>query len=144
MGEQVSAPERDAGVDQTKEHGGAYQPKARHQKNGKEKRRSERAEIIEREDVGDHVSELVAVANNPHEQRNFQPHENAHDDDEGIENQFETLREGKGHHQKSGRKTADDTKHQLDPNKTMDEAAIDVAGKRAADTHREQIRADDG
>src|SRR5690348_4988778 len=144
MGEQVSAPERDAGVDQTKEHGGAYQPKARHQKNGKEKRGAERAQIIEREHVGDHVAKLVAVANNAHEQRNFQTHENAHDDDEGIENQFESLCECEGHHQESGRNTSNDTKHQLDPDKTMDEAAIDVAGERAADAHREKIRANDG
>src|SRR6266568_4229139 len=92
----------------------------------------------------DDVAKLVTIADDAHEQRNLQPDQNAHHDDEGVQNQFEALREGEREHQDGGRKAADDAEEKLDPNEAMNEATVDVAGKRAADTHGEEIRADDG
>src|SRR5712664_3577447 len=92
----------------------------------------------------DDVPELVAVADDAHQQRNLQPHQNTHHDDQRVENQFETLGEGERKHQKRGGKAADDTEEKLNPYEAIREAAIDVAGEGAADAHREKIRADDG
>src|SRR6185437_640959 len=99
---------------------------------------AERAEVIERKDVSDHVAKLVAVAHNAHKKRNFEADQNAHNHNKGVENQFEALRESEGHHQERGGKTTDNTEQELDPNETIDEATIQIAGKRAADAHREE------
>src|SRR6267143_2057582 len=142
--EKKSAPERDAGVDQTEQHRGAHQTEARHQQNRKEKGGSERAEIIEGKHVRDDVAKLIAVADDAHQQRNFKPDQNAHDNDQRVQNQFESLREGKRKHQQRGGKAADHAKQKFDPNEAIREATVYLAGKSAADAHREQIRADDG
>ena len=143
-GKQIRGPERDAGVDETEEHRGADQAETRHEENRKKQRCTERAEIIEGQNVGDDVAELVAVVHDAHEQRNFQADENAHHDDEGVENQLEALREGEGQHQERGRKSADYAEQKLDPDEAIDEAAIQIARESAADAHREEVGADDG
>src|SRR6266849_776745 len=142
--EKISAPERDGGVDQAEQHRGAHQTEARNQQNRKQQRGSERAEIIESEHVRDNIAELIAVADDAHQQRNLQPNQNTHHDDQRVQNQFKSLREGKRKHQQRGRKPADDTEEKLDPDEAIRETAIDVAGERAADAHREKVRADDG
>src|SRR6266568_3996624 len=139
-----STPQRDAGVDQAKQHRGAHEAEAWHEQDREQERSTERPEIIEGENVGDDVAELITIADDAHEQGNLQPDQNAHHDDEGVQNQFEALREGEREHQDGGRKAADDAEEKLDPNEAMNEATVDVAGKRAADTHSEEIRADDG
>ena len=42
------------------------------------------------------------------------------------------------------RKAADHAEQELDPNKAIGEAAIQIARERAANAHREKVRADDG
>ncbi len=81
----------------------------------------------------DDVPELVAVADDAHQQRNLQPDQNPHHKDHSVKNQFESLREGKREHQKRGGKAADDTEEKLNPYEAIREAAIDVAGEGAAD-----------
>src|SRR5207302_5320944 len=107
-------------------------------------RGSQRTEIIEGEDVRDDVTELIAVANHAHQQRNLQPNQNAHDDNQRVQNQFEALREGKRKHQQRRGKPADDAEEKLDAHETIREAAVDIAGQGAADAHREQVRPDNG
>src|SRR5215470_3253418 len=51
--EKKRAPERDSSINQTKKHGGADEAEARHKQNWEQKRSSQRAKIIEGEDVGD-------------------------------------------------------------------------------------------
>src|SRR5215472_147920 len=95
-GEKKGAPEGDACVNQAKKHGRANQAEARHKQDRKQKRGSERAEIIEGQNVCDDVAEVIAVLDDSHKQRNFQANENAHHDDQGVKNQFETLSKGEG------------------------------------------------
>src|SRR5208282_6693524 len=85
-GEQIGGPEGDAGVDETKKHGRADEAETRHEENGKEQGSAERAEIIKSEDVRDHVAEFIAIPDDAHEQRDFQADENAHNNDERVEN----------------------------------------------------------
>src|SRR6266481_1670809 len=144
VGEKKSAPERDASVDQAEQHRGAHQTEARHQQNRKQERGSQRAKVIEGEHVRDDVAKLIAVADDAHQQRNLQPHQNTHHNDQRVQNQFESLREGKRKHQQRRGKAADDAEKKLDPHEAIREAAIDVAGKSAADALGEKIRADDG
>ena len=87
LAKQIRGPERDAGVDETEQHGGADQTEMRHEKNRKEQRRAESAEIVEGQDVRDDVAKFVAVAHDAHEQRNLEANENSHDDDQRVENQ---------------------------------------------------------
>src|SRR2546429_686881 len=68
----------------------------------------------------------------------------SHNDDQRVQNQFESLREGKRKHQQRRGKAADHAKQKLDPHEAIREAAVYVAGERAADAHGEQVRADDG
>ncbi len=89
------------------------------------------------------VAKLIAVADHAHQQRNLQPDQNAHHQDQRVQNQFETLGEGKRKHQQGGGKAADDAEEKLDPHEAVCETAVDVARERAADAHREQVRADD-
>src|SRR5712691_1337462 len=138
-----STPQRDAGVNQAEQHRGADEAEAWHEQDREQERSTKRAEIIEGENVGDDVAEQITIADDAHEQGNLQPDQNAHHDDQRVENQFEALREGKRKHQEGGRKAADDAEEKLDPHEAMNEAMVDVAGERAADTHGEEIRADD-
>ena len=59
--EQKRAPQRHCHVDQPEQHGGAHQPEIGHQQNRKQKRGPERAEIVERQDVGDYVAKVITV-----------------------------------------------------------------------------------
>src|SRR6266581_4311273 len=95
-------------------------------------------------DAGVNQAEQHRGADDAHEQGNLQPDQNAHHDDQRVENQFEALREGKRKHQEGGRKAADDAEEKLDPHEAVNESTVDVAGERAADAHGEEIRADDG
>ena len=64
-----------------------------------------------------------------------------HDD---VENQAEALGVSEGEEQQGGGESADHADQQLDPDEAGGEAAVEVAGKGAADPHGEQIAADDG
>src|SRR5579859_7473329 len=143
VGEQIRAPERDAGVDQAKEHGGADEAKPRNKKNRKKQRRAERAEVIERKNMRDDVAEFVAVAHDAHEQRNLETDEHAHHYDQRVENQLEALRERKGKHQQRGRTPASHAEPQFSPREPLNELAIEIAREGAADAHGEEVGADD-
>jgi len=56
--------------------------------------------------------------------RNLQPDQNAHRNDQRVQNQFESLREGKRKHEQRGGKTADDAEKKLDPHKTIREPRL--------------------
>ncbi len=92
----------------------------------------------------DDVAELIAIADDAHEQRNLKPDQNAHHNDHRVQNQFETLGKGKRKHQQRGGKAADDAEKKLNPYEAIREATVNVAGESAANAHREKIRADDG
>src|SRR5271170_3242848 len=85
-GEQISRPKCDSCVDETEKHRGTDEAQTRHEENWKKERGAERAEVVKREDVGDHIAKFVAVAHDAHEQRDFETNENAHNDDEGVKN----------------------------------------------------------
>src|SRR5450755_1430447 len=96
---QKSAPQLDCNIDQPKKHRGTHQSEARHQKNGKEQGSRQGAEVVKGQNVSDYVAEIVTVADDTHQQRNFQAHEYAHDDDQSVEDQLEALRESERQHQ---------------------------------------------
>src|SRR5690242_2792893 len=98
-GKKKSAPDRDGSINQAKEHGRTNQPQTRHEQNGKQERGAERAEIVKSQNVSDNVAKVVAILNDAHQQRDFQPHEDTHYYDQGIENEFEALGERKCQHQ---------------------------------------------
>src|SRR5271163_2957292 len=67
LGEEKRAPQRDAGVNQPKQHRRTHETEARYEKNGKKKGCAESAEIVKCKHVRDDVTELVAVADDAHE-----------------------------------------------------------------------------
>src|SRR5260370_35870984 len=81
--EQESAPQRDRNIDDPEQHGGAHKAEVRDQKNRKEKRRPQRTEIIEGQDMGYNVAKVITDANNAHQQRDFQTNRNADSGQEG-------------------------------------------------------------
>ena len=81
---------------------------------GKEHRGAQRAEIVEGQDVGDHVLELEAVAQQAHEQRNLETDQDAHDQHEDVQQQPEPIGVGEGEEEQRGGEPADETDHDLD------------------------------
>src|SRR5205823_4973806 len=70
--------------------------------------------------------------------------QNAHHNDERVQNQFESLREGKREHQQRGGKSTDNAKEELDPHEAIHKAAIDKTREGAADAHCEQVGTNNG
>src|ERR1700687_2616212 len=141
--EQESAPQRDRNIDDPEQHGGTHKAEVRDQKNRKEKRRPQRTEIIEGQDMCYNVAKVITVANNAHQQRDFQTNENSDYDHEGVHQKLKSLGVGERQKQQGGRKTSNHTQQQFDPHKTVGETGIDVTRKSAADPHREQVTAND-
>ena len=71
---------------------GADQAEARDEHDREEQGCAERAEIVEGEDVGDEVAEIVAVFQDAHQQRDFETDEDADHDDQRVEDEAEALR----------------------------------------------------
>src|SRR6266568_1033473 len=142
-GENKSAPKGDGGINQAKEHRRTNQPETRHEQNGKQEGRAKRTEIVESQNVRDDIPKMITILYNAHQQRDFQPHQSAHYDDQGIEDQFEALREREREHQQRRREAANHAEKQLNPHKAVHESAMDIARERAADSHGEQVSADD-
>src|SRR5215470_58573 len=137
------APERDRGIDQAKEHRRTNQSEPWHEQNGEQEGCTQRAEIIKRQNVRDDVAKMIAILHNAHQQWDFQADQNAHYDNKGVKNEFEALREGKRQHQKRRRKAANHAEEQLNPHEAVYESAMDVAGECAANSHGEEVSADD-
>src|SRR5215467_13582787 len=92
----------------------------------------------------DQLAELVAVLQNPHEERNFKAYQRSHRDYHQVQGQTKTLSVGERKEEHRGREAAYQPDHQLDRDEARHEAAAEESGEEAADSHREQIRANDG
>jgi hypothetical protein len=131
-------------IDDAEQHGRAHQAEVRNQKNRKEERCSECAEIVEGQDMRHDVAEVITVANNAHQQRNFQADQNSDDNHHGVHQKLKPLGVGEGQKEQRRGETSNHAQQQLDPHKSVRKAAIDVARKGAADAHGKQVAADDG
>src|SRR5215213_3994778 len=135
-------PEGDAGVDDPEQERRSHEPEVRHEEDRKSERGSERAEIVEGENVGDDVLERVAVLEDPHQQRDLQPDEHAKDRDEHVEHEPERAGVREGEKEDRGREPADQPDEQLDGDEPCDEAAREEPRQPASHPHGEEVGPD--
>ena len=94
--------------------------------------------------MGDDITKVISAANDAHQQRNLKADQDTDHDDDRVHQKLKALRVGEGQKQQRRREAAHHSKQQFNPHKPVCETAVDVARKRAADPHGEQVAADDG
>ena len=132
-----------AALIEPEEQRGAHQAQVRDQDQREQQRRAQRAQVVEGQDVRDDVLEVEAIAQDPHQQRDLEPDQDADDEHHAVEHDAKAVGEAEGQKENRRREAADQAHHQLDQDETAGHAAHDEARQAGADAHREQIRADD-
>ena len=114
-----------------------------HDEQRKRQRRHQRPEVVDGQDSGHEVFEVVLVLQNPHEQRDFEADQNADQQDQPVQNNSKPSDFSERQKQDTRRKSADDGDGDLDLDKAADEIAIDKSAQPRTDAHGEQVHADD-
>ncbi len=73
------------------------------------------------------VAEMIPVANNAHQQRNFQTDKDSDYDYQRVHQKLKSLGVGKSQEQQRRGKSSNHAQQQFDPHKSIGKASIDVA-----------------
>ncbi len=92
----------------------------------------------------DQLAELEAAFQNPHQQRDFEAHQDPDQDHHGVQHELEAVCFSEGDEKGGRRESADDTDHQLDRDEARDQRPRQELREPAPDAHGEQVGADDG
>ena len=155
---QVSAknkqrPHRHRGVQQTEEQPRAHQPQVRHKQQRECHRHHQRAQVVEGQHLRDQLAQGPArckvVFQNAHHEGDFQTHQHAYQAHQPVQQQPKRQRRMRrqsavGDEQHSRHQAAHQADQQFDFQELRDQLALDMAAGPRAQTHREQIGADDG
>ena len=120
----------DRGIGDAEQEAGADHAEMRHQDQRKEQGGGERADIVEGEDGRHDLAEVEILAQDPHQQRDFEPDEEADRQHQAVERDPEMLDHREQHEQGGGREAAEQGDQQLD----ADEQPQRIARARSAST----------
>src|SRR3546814_9305999 len=103
----------------------------------------QRAYIVEGEDGRYHLPEIEPFAQNPHQQRDLEPDEEADGEDDRVKRYPEMVDHREQQEERGRRASADQRDEQLDPDEQPQGVAPHIARAPAADAHGEEIAADE-
>jgi hypothetical protein len=141
--EGAGAGEGDGGVEEAEQQAGADQAEVGQEGQGEQQGGEQRADVVEGEDAGDQVLELLAVLEDAHEQGDLEADHGADEDEDREQERADGAEVGVAEEQAGGREPADDGDDQLDGDEAVVEVALDRLAEPRAEAHRAEVDADD-
>ena len=108
-----------------------------------EERRGERAEVVERQDLGDEVLEGDRPAQEPEHERDLEADEDADAEDEAVEDGVEPAVRDEREGEDRRREAAEEGDGDLDLDEAPREAPLDELREPGTGPHRRQVEPDD-
>ncbi len=141
--EEPDRPQRDQRVHEAEEkcRPDEAEPGRQHERKGD--RDGQRADVVEREHLGDDVLQSEPLPEDSHDERDLEADEDPHEDHDRVEHHAEArARVGEGQEHDGRGEAAQYGDHQLDVDETRDEAGDDVARQVGTRAHGGEVHAD--
>ena len=129
---QVACPDRHEDIQDAKHKRRPHQPNLGDEPQRKQQRRSQGAQVVERQDLRDQIAERELVLENAQEQRNLQPYQDPSDRDPRIEHHPERIELGKSQEENQGRHPTDEANQDLDLDKACNQIFLDITSQVGA------------
>mmetsp|Transcript_6193 Transcript_6193/g.24988 ORF Transcript_6193/g.24988 Transcript_6193/m.24988 type:complete len:300 (-) Transcript_6193:3283-4182(-) len=151
--EDPQRPDRNTDIEQSEGDAGAHQAELGYQQQREGEGHQQRAEVVEGQHLRDQVLQPVARAEvalqDAHHQRDFEAHQAAHEQHQGIEQRAEGRalagrQQAVRRKQRSRHQPADHAHQKLHLQEHAHQLPLDKARQPGAQAHREEIHTDDG
>ena len=143
--EQPQRPQCDGGVHQAKKQAGADQAQLGNEHQRESDRHRQRAQVVEGEHLRHQILEGDVAPQDAHHQRDLQPHQDAHQCHQSVEQKMKRARQIAIGQEQQRRHGATGERHQqFDAQEMGRQLPLEEARAVGAQAHGEQIAADDG
>jgi len=141
--ERDHADQRDADVHQSDRERGADRAERRQQHEREQHRAEQRADVVQRQDLGDRFLRGLAAGEQGRQHRDLESDERADHQDEAVHHELEQDPcEREGHEQRDAADPAHQSDRDLGPDEVAEVVVSEVARKQRSDAHREHEHAD--
>ena len=133
--QQPGGPQPDHGVEHAEDQRGPRQPQPRHAEDREQQRRHQRADVVEGQHPGDQFLEVEVVLEDPHQERQLQPHQHADGEHQAVEHDREETQPGEAQGTAAAPSSRPAGPRRTRPRRTPRQAAVDEPRKPGPRAH---------